>query len=311
MKLKDFFQKDSVLIGSVVCGCILQAANGGFNLIAGDWQALAVNVCYMACLIVLCVAVLKDEKNTIQAAIGAIMMNFVWSTVNVFSELISEDIPSRSRWGLILNIIMVSILFINHFMLTMSSRKKLWRVQVNQAILLFFFVFTIYKIAVNLATGQFSTLMVEILIGISAMLPTLCAIVCVEYRSGTYSLFQITTFNPIVETSRQADYITLFEELGFKKRHVKVLNKENGATSVRMKDPYENYIDINLKEGLKNDVTLIRINVDDLEKACGFMESHGFKELEGSRSKMSSSESVRMISPSGLAVDVIMHIRKR
>jgi hypothetical protein len=57
-------------------------------------------------------------------------------------------------------------------------------------------------------------------------------------------------------------------------------------------------------------MTIIRMNVDDLEEAYALLSSHGFKAVDGSTSLTSSSRSVLMISPSGFGIDIVKHIKE-
>jgi hypothetical protein len=58
-------------------------------------------------------------------------------------------------------------------------------------------------------------------------------------------------------------------------------------------------------------MTIIRMNVDDLEEAFNLLTSHGFKAVDGSNSVTSSSKSVLMISPSGFSIDIVKHIKEK
>ena len=56
---------------------------------------------------------------------------------------------------------------------------------------------------------------------------------------------RITTFNPLIVSANAADVITLFEELGFEKRHAPVVGTgDMTVTRTRMKDENGFYIDI-------------------------------------------------------------------
>ena len=47
---------------------------------------------------------------------------------------------------------------------------------------------------------------------------------------------KITSFNPLIASGKQEDYIELFQELGFEKRHNKVSGVSEDISTVRMKD---------------------------------------------------------------------------
>jgi hypothetical protein len=57
-------------------------------------------------------------------------------------------------------------------------------------------------------------------------------------------------------------------------------------------------------------MTIIRMNVDDLDEAYALLTAHGFKAVDGSSSLTSSSKSVLMASPSGFSIDLVKHIKE-
>ena len=120
---------------------------------------------------------------------------------------------------------------------------------------------------------------------------------------------KITSFNPLIVTTKQAECLELFEALGFEKRHNKISGVSEEINTVRMKDPNGFHVDITKVSELERDMTIIRMNVDDLEEAYQMLTAHGFKAVDGSTSLTSSSKSVLMASPSGFAIDIVKHIR--
>ena len=123
---------------------------------------------------------------------------------------------------------------------------------------------------------------------------------------------KITSFNPFIVSSDAASTIKLFEELGFEKKHSKEsVNNDLDYTSVRMKDPNGFHVDVVQSQVLHRDMTIIRMNVDDLEEATAILARHGFKNgNSGQQVETGSSRSEFMVSPSGFAINVIKHIRK-
>ena len=84
---------------------------------------------------------------------------------------------------------------------------------------------------------------------------------------------KITSFNPLIVTKDAESAIALFEALGFEKRHEKEGIGKTNVADVRMKDSNGFHVDVTQGTG---EWTMIRINVDDLEEAVAFFESHGF-----------------------------------
>jgi hypothetical protein len=121
---------------------------------------------------------------------------------------------------------------------------------------------------------------------------------------------KITSFNPLIVTTKADDAIKLFEELGFEKRHNKVSGVSEDINTVRMKDSNGFHVDITKVDKLDRDMTIIRMNVDDLDEAYTLLTTHGFKAVDGSTSLTNSSKSVLMASPSGFAIDIVKHIKE-
>lgn len=124
---------------------------------------------------------------------------------------------------------------------------------------------------------------------------------------------KITSFNPLIVTKNAEDIIKLFEELGFEKRHnLKANTGTQDLTSVRMKDANGFYADIAEvpASSLPQDLTLIRINVDNFEEAYEFLTAKGFKNPKGGETlETKTNKSCMMVSPSGFAFDLCEHIK--
>lgn len=123
---------------------------------------------------------------------------------------------------------------------------------------------------------------------------------------------KITSFNPYIVSSDAASAVKLFEELGFEKTHSKdSVTNDRDYTSVRMKDANGFHVDIVQSQVLHRDMTIIRMNVDDLEEAKAILVKHGFVNgNSGQQVETSSSRSEFMVSPSGFAINVIQHIKE-
>ena len=123
---------------------------------------------------------------------------------------------------------------------------------------------------------------------------------------------KITTFNPQIITKDAESIVQLFQELGFEKRHHPEGIGELKVDGIRMKDANGFYLDISTPDAqLPQDVTVIRMNVDDFDEAYKLLLGHGFKNFYGDKTvEMPSSRSALMISPTGFAINLIQHIRK-
>ena len=122
---------------------------------------------------------------------------------------------------------------------------------------------------------------------------------------------KITTFNPQIITKDAELIVDLFEELGFEKRHNPEGIGDLNVEGIRMKDENGFYLDISMPEAnLPQDVTVIRINVDDFDEVYEMLTARGFKNFYGDKTvEMKSSKSALMISPSGFAINLIQHIK--
>lgn len=113
--------------------------------------------------------------------------------------------------------------------------------------------------------------------------------------------------------SKDADsIISLFEEMGFEKKH-KVDNiDDKDISSVRMTDANGFHVDVARVESLEKDMTTMRMNVRDFDEAYEFLKERGFKNARGDDHTVESrsARSCLMISPSGFSIQLTQHIRK-
>ena len=184
--IKRFFRKDSFLMWSILIGSILWLTNAAFNFAAKDYRAFCINILYVVCLLTLGGATFRQEKDIVQGMIGALLMVSVIGNVNVLSEMLDTMIPSRSLWQMIVGAVLTVGLFINHFMITRKRSRKLWRIEVNQGIVFFLLLFRTYQVIENIASRGFTPLMIEITVGLLAIVPTLNVIACIESRTESY-----------------------------------------------------------------------------------------------------------------------------
>lgn len=124
---------------------------------------------------------------------------------------------------------------------------------------------------------------------------------------------KITSFNPLILTGNSKEVISLFEALGFEKRH-EITIREDGLdiTTVRMKDANGFYVDVSQVDGLPRDMELIRMNVDNFEEAYEFLKSKGFTNHkgEGHTVDTKTNKSAMMKSPTGFAFDLCQHVKE-
>ncbi len=123
---------------------------------------------------------------------------------------------------------------------------------------------------------------------------------------------QITTFNPMILSNNADEIISLFEALGFERRHQVDNIDDKDISSVRMKDANGFYVDVARVEKLPQDMSTIRMNVRDFDEAYEFLKSRGFKNARGEDHAVesASAKSCLMIAPSGFSIQLTQHIRK-
>ena len=123
---------------------------------------------------------------------------------------------------------------------------------------------------------------------------------------------KITSFNPQIITNDMEPIIQLFEALGFEQHHHPKGIGELNVEAIRMKHESGFYLDISHPDtALPQDVTAIRMNVDDFDEAYQLLHKHGFKNFYGDKTNNTgSAKTAMLISPSGLAINLIQHIRE-
>ena len=122
---------------------------------------------------------------------------------------------------------------------------------------------------------------------------------------------KITTFNPQIITKDAEPLVKLFEELGFEKKHNPTGIGELDVTGIRMKDKNGFALDLSVPNAdIPQDITSIRMNVDNFDEAYELLVSHGFKNYYGDHIvERDSSKSALMIAPSGFSINLVQHIK--
>ena len=120
---------------------------------------------------------------------------------------------------------------------------------------------------------------------------------------------KITNFSPILITSEDKSFISLFEELGFKPEHTKEEIDQGKVTAFTLKDESGNYMTI-ASAPVPKDMLAIRMNVDNFKEAYEFLKSKGFVNSRGDELEdTGNSISAYMVSPKGFAINLCQHIK--
>ena len=123
---------------------------------------------------------------------------------------------------------------------------------------------------------------------------------------------QITTFNPMILSPKADEVIKLFEDLGFEKTHAPIVETgKSQIRSTRMKNADGFHIDIADVKSVPQDMTIIRMNVDNFDEAFEMLTAKGFTHAGGEQAvETASNKSALMTSPSGFAFDLCQHIKE-
>ena len=134
-----------------------------------------------------------------------------------------------------------------------------------------------------------------------------------NYGEGIKKAMKITSFNPLICTRHADEIVKVFEELGFETTHVKEKLNNEDITEFRMKDENGSHVDVSSagdKLPMPNDLTVIRINVDDFDEAMNFFTDKGFFNPMGNRTiDGGSSKDAILLAPSGFGIRLIQHIK--
>ena len=121
---------------------------------------------------------------------------------------------------------------------------------------------------------------------------------------------KISNLSPMIMSPDAEKVISLFEELGFEKRHTKTGLNGEGITHVRMKNEDGFPIDISAVDRLPQDVPAIRMNVDNFDEAYDFLVERGFKNTQGEKiGESKSGKGTAMVSPTGYVIVLSHHIK--
>lgn len=129
---------------------------------------------------------------------------------------------------------------------------------------------------------------------------------------------KITGLTTQIITKAPEAAISLFESLGFERRHNKTGDDEFSFSTVIMKkakdgsDTESFCVEIisSPKNPLDRDLTGMRINVDDFEAACELMEKMGAVRSNNFGTNVTPSSKYQyFILPSGAVVDICYHIK--
>ena len=123
---------------------------------------------------------------------------------------------------------------------------------------------------------------------------------------------RVTGFAPSILTAHPDDVVSLFEALGFERRHNDGAEVGIVSGSARMKDANGFCIDITSTDRFPQDKTLIRLNVDDFDEGYQLLLDHGFHNALGDGVIIETGhfKGAHMASPSGFEIMLMKHIHR-
>ena len=124
---------------------------------------------------------------------------------------------------------------------------------------------------------------------------------------------KITSFNPSIVTKDIEAVVSVFEALGFEKKHNPTGTSAlgNDYVSYRMTDANGFSVDVSTTAAARErDLTTIRMNVDDFDEAYDFLIARGFTNAQGGTvTDTGSAKACILYSPSGFSINLIQHIK--
>ena len=124
---------------------------------------------------------------------------------------------------------------------------------------------------------------------------------------------KITSFNPLIVTNNVEEVVSVFEALGFVKKHNPIGTSAIGHEYVayRMTDANGFHVDVATSTAPRErDLTTIRMNVDDFDEAYEFLTARGFSNAQsGTVTDTGSAKACILYSPSGFSINLIQHIK--
>ncbi|MBO7676202.1 MAG: hypothetical protein J6S49_01620 [Erysipelotrichaceae bacterium] len=121
---------------------------------------------------------------------------------------------------------------------------------------------------------------------------------------------KITNFSPLIISPKTDELIALFNDLGFEQDHQKSNIVDGKVTSTILKN--EDGFIVNIATApVPRDMTVIRMNVDDIEETIAFLSARGFTNAsgEGKIEDTGTSKAALMISPTGFGLSLTQHTK--
>ena len=122
---------------------------------------------------------------------------------------------------------------------------------------------------------------------------------------------EITSFQPLLLTTRFEETKALFEELGFGIKHTipDFCGDDPKRINVHMQNPDGFRLNVATSSSITQDAMGIRMNVRDFDAACALLSEHGLTPIS-EVCEVKFMKWVTMQAPSGFVITVIYHIRE-
>ena len=123
---------------------------------------------------------------------------------------------------------------------------------------------------------------------------------------------KITGFNPLINSPKAEDIVKLLEELGFEQRHQKNDINQDNISAFDMKHPDGFRCTVAKVPQLPQDMTSLRMTVDNFDEAYEILSKHGFVNGQGGKiTDTGTSKATLMVSPSGFSIGLSQHIKDK
>ena len=134
----------------------------------------------------------------------------------------------------------------------------------------------------------------------------------IQNQEGSEGRMKITGFCPIIVSQDWEAAVKVFEDLGFERIHTKSGIEGGANTNYNLKDENGNRINIASSTKIPRDLMAINMNVDNFDEAYDFLISRGFVNTRGDKvTDSGSSKATLLVSPSGFAINLVEHIKKK
>ena len=117
---------------------------------------------------------------------------------------------------------------------------------------------------------------------------------------------EISSLNPMIVSSVSEIIVTLFQEMGFEKRHRLTVAEVGNTVDIRMEHPDGFCADVAQVDAVPRDMTCIRVNVENFDEAYTMLTANGFQCMrKAGPIENEYAKCVNMMAPSGYIITLV------